>query len=559
MPESWNERGPGSPGGWAFTVAALSICALGLLYRLQLTPFCVPGGPVWRISDDIFYYLQIARNISLGNGATFDGISQTNGFHPLYALILTGLFKAGVSPAQMPQTALAVLAIADAVTGLFLFLILRGRGLAAGGLVACLLWMANVEAVGVSHLGVETPISAMLLATSLYAYLRWKARSDGRGRGPVAAGLLIGLAALARTDSFLMAFALGADIFLLSGRAETLKARLIRSVTPLVLAVAVVSPWFIWNLATFGTIGQVSAKALIYRQQASVWIKTAGKLESAGLTGIPAAILLGLAWLLYSLAKIPNWFIRLGGLLQPAALFWLIAGADAFLLLRSQTAKERGDWAFPELLRPVAIYLVLVGAAYGVAYHHAHLWYFQGSLMAATLLAGAAAQDAWLRAHLSWRMLASNRLVLAGIILACVMLTGTYFNQLSRPWSEMSPCRDGWHHACAKLPGDAVIGSFNSGKLGYYSERRVINLDGVVNNRAWVAIREKRLWDYMRREGIDYLVDSPRYVKEFAPFCGPDYLEGARVLSKDKDGVLYRLPWAKGQTPPIPAGKKTSP
>ncbi len=43
--------------------------------------------------DDFFYYAQIARHLANGAGSTFDGIHFTNGYHPLWLLILT-LFTA---------------------------------------------------------------------------------------------------------------------------------------------------------------------------------------------------------------------------------------------------------------------------------------------------------------------------------------------------------------------------------------------------------------------------------------------------------------------------------
>lgn len=42
--------------------------------------------------DDSFFYLKIAQNIVNGYGITFDNICSTNGFHPLYLIILTILF-----------------------------------------------------------------------------------------------------------------------------------------------------------------------------------------------------------------------------------------------------------------------------------------------------------------------------------------------------------------------------------------------------------------------------------------------------------------------------------
>ncbi len=43
------------------------------------------------LSDDFFYYAQIAHNLLNGKGLSFDGITQTNGFHPLWMLILIAI------------------------------------------------------------------------------------------------------------------------------------------------------------------------------------------------------------------------------------------------------------------------------------------------------------------------------------------------------------------------------------------------------------------------------------------------------------------------------------
>src|SRR5882672_9277037 len=45
------------------------------------------------LTDDTFYYLQIARNVAGGAGFTFDGIHRTNGFHPLWMFLLVPLFS----------------------------------------------------------------------------------------------------------------------------------------------------------------------------------------------------------------------------------------------------------------------------------------------------------------------------------------------------------------------------------------------------------------------------------------------------------------------------------
>ena len=44
-------------------------------------------------NDDSFYYFQIARNLAAGQFSTFDGgITRTNGYHPLWMLLLTPFY-----------------------------------------------------------------------------------------------------------------------------------------------------------------------------------------------------------------------------------------------------------------------------------------------------------------------------------------------------------------------------------------------------------------------------------------------------------------------------------
>ena len=60
-------------------------------------------------------------------------------------------------------------------------------------------------------------------------------------------------------------------------------------------------------------------------------------------------------------------------------------------------------------------------------------------------------------------------------------------------------------------PG-ARIGAFNAGLLGYFSERTVVNLDGVVNADAYHALREDWLMDYIVSKRIGYLVDTEGHI-----------------------------------------------
>lgn len=68
---------------------------------------------------------------------------------------------------------------------------------------------------------------------------------------------------------------------------------------------------------------------------------------------------------------------------------------------------------------------------------------------------------------------------------------------------------------------DAVVGGFNCGIISYYSGRRVVNLDGVMNDAAIEAIQTRTLGDYIANMRINYLADiDAELVKFMDKFSG---------------------------------------
>jgi hypothetical protein len=70
-------------------------------------------------------------------------------------------------------------------------------------------------------------------------------------------------------------------------------------------------------------------------------------------------------------------------------------------------------------------------------------------------------------------------------------------------------------------PADRVA-AFNAGVVGYFSERVVINLDGVVNPDAYEALREHRLLDYLRAMDVTYVADRDAAWTFLRPYIRPD-------------------------------------
>ena len=77
-----------------------------------------------QLVDDGYYYLEIARNIAGGNGFTFDGLNPTNGFHPLWQIMLVPIFLMTESRALAAQAVTMLQTLLFAASGFMLYRIL---------------------------------------------------------------------------------------------------------------------------------------------------------------------------------------------------------------------------------------------------------------------------------------------------------------------------------------------------------------------------------------------------------------------------------------------------
>ena len=59
---------------------------------------------------------------------------------------------------------------------------------------------------------------------------------------------------------------------------------------------------------------------------------------------------------------------------------------------------------------------------------------------------------------------------------------------------------------------DTVIASANGGVLSWFSEREVVDTAGIEDLDAYKALKESRLYDYMKERNVQYLVDIPEWI-----------------------------------------------
>ncbi len=207
--------------------------------------------------DDFFYYLRVAVNLAAGHGSTFDGIHLTNGYHPLWLLVLTALARVlpigGVFTAVMWIVCLSTGATYFLAERMFLRrtsnAFLASLAAAAIGFSALFLTRGGMEVV------LTIPLALLLCFFRTRPQFRWTAGNA------VVYAVLAALLVLSRLDSVLLVLML----FFFEAIALLTESRKRRDVLWLILAAGLFClPLLLYagiNLHVFGTAFPISSQA----------------------------------------------------------------------------------------------------------------------------------------------------------------------------------------------------------------------------------------------------------------------------------------------------------
>ncbi len=494
------------------------ISLAGVALRLWVSWQPVSTLVMKNLADDGFYYFMLARNTVLAGAVSFDGINLTNGFHPLWWLALMPVFgwPAPLSDLQI-HLALSLASLLELVSiwliGQVAACLTRREDL---GALAALLYAANPMVILQATNGLETALGMTLLMLFWWLLLHWWHAPQQR-RLTVAVGIAGGLMLLGRSDSiFFLGLALLGSLWYWGRQSGWRPAVLAGG-----LAALVTAPWFIWGRFAVGAWLQESAVAVPYAIRARLAL-TQGE-------GMSVLLGEGLRQLTY-----PNFWLRgdpTGLPFIAGAGLWLVMLAG--LLWRWRKAQARFEIA--ALLPLIVAGAVLILAHAGVRWYP-RPWYFIP--LAAAWAVGmpvALASFPLRRNHLFSFAVAS--LVYYGISGYVFWQVGFY------PWQKEMRAAADW--LSNHIPRDASVGSFNAGIYAYYSGRRVVNLDGVVNHAAYEAVQARSMIPYLQQSKIEYLIDYDLAIKgEYAPFMGegyPDALEEIAIIGGQADEPLGLL------------------
>lgn len=124
----------------------------------------------WFTTDDAFYYFKTAQNIGLGNDISFDGISRTNGFHPLWMIICVPIFLLANINLILPLRIVVFLAgMMNAATAVLIWRLFKNNGAAYAGFLAAMFWAFSIQVHTITvTLGMESTINALTVTLLIF-------------------------------------------------------------------------------------------------------------------------------------------------------------------------------------------------------------------------------------------------------------------------------------------------------------------------------------------------------------------------------------------------------
>lgn len=154
------------------------------------------------VQDDLLYYLKVAQNIVQGHGSTFNGLVPTNGYQPLWLLVL--LCVSYVT--QTGRQILAFIAIFNVIAAGVTFLLARSLLRSTGVrplLVFALSSFVTLYSVTLFFYGMEVTLTVPLVlgVACLLRRTQWLAQSPLR---TFALGILLSAMVLSRIDTLIL-------------------------------------------------------------------------------------------------------------------------------------------------------------------------------------------------------------------------------------------------------------------------------------------------------------------------------------------------------------------
>lgn len=506
----------------------------------------------WYSTDDAFYYFKVAQNISEGYGSTFDRISQTNGYHPLWLLVCIPVFALARYDLVLPlRVLILVMAAFNAGTAILLYRMLRKFISTEVSMLVAAFWVLSPAVHGTTvEMGVESGINAFTLMLLAYLVASWEQK---RMAGPFryssflwmsAAGVL---ALFSRLDNVFLVLLTGLWVALRawnlkpakSGGQSPWRHRFLAALSYFAPLGAALAAYMLINYLAFGTPSPVSGQIKRWWGElpntvygfpvTNFWIYLSHWITRNSDLGPWSMFFSGFHSVADSIEKlfgvIPN-----DESMQYKTLHRLIvlgtglifAGASGLILKTNWQMIKRNFIRLPVL--PFFLGCAVQITSYKITpYVGSRGWYWVSEIVV-LFLVGALLVEGFFCLLKRWRL--PDRGLQIITLVAVLLLLARFENMMTVmvPWKEDLKWKDAYLWGAQGLeqatePG-SVIGTPGGGSLGYFTkDRTIVNLDGLINSyEYYLLLRAGKASSYYDRIGLDYAYGNKYMLAESDPY-----------------------------------------
>ena len=423
--------------------------------------------------DDSFFYIKTAYNFSIGYGSTFDRVDLTNGYHPLWFLILSAYFSAvnlfsAFTPELYYRYTVVLILLINAITIYTLYLYFRKTDNGKFNKQIILFIPLYLTFVAIRDFGMETHLLCLIIA--IYLYVKSEEVSSGRIRF-ILKGILLALIFLTRIDYLFTVI----PVIIISDYLTTVKQfRKKYLLCSFISLLAVTLIYFSSNYFFFGEMLPVTAKIKSTFPETQLFHNIGKLLEPGAFTNqfaktVYTAVII-LLFILFSFKdKFKNTFTK-----SDYFLFGVCCASFVYLLLNILINKHAlKEWyvAFPA---------------------------FVSSLMLVRIL-----------------YLFPRTYMLSLTFFILMFFFMFYVTRIENPkWNSAY-----YYSKEIKkntVEEDKIFMIDLSGIIGFFSERRIVNGDGLINSYEYQKyLSTNNLTEYFKDKNIDYY---STYSQDNAPF-----------------------------------------
>jgi len=451
------------------------------------------------VTDDALYYPTIARSIVMGGGSSYDGITQTNGYHPLWLWL--ELPVAALAGRLEPLTYLWFIKLFMCGVVLLALMVwerLIQRVTRSGWLTSTIVLLLGSYwwSIYTLYSGLETPLVILLMGTSVL--LAHRLLSSDTPSPCLLLSLAVAMAAtfLARLDTVFFLAVLGVPTLI------GLKRNIQRALIWLVPMILLPLPYLWWNLSNFGSIVPVSGLkktvvginlALQYNIFAKFWLdklaKALGFLHPVG----AVILLIAIAVALYFLRR------QIGDQLKRLSILWVVPICALLHYGYTSIFMSEGD-----------------------IYWYQYSEYLTAFLMLAVVVAAAAA---WLRAHA--RLAVAQWLPITVVLIGVLAVLTLYVPRKLPNQVNLQAYRTAvWARGHVDSESGPRFGMVDSGIFRFVSGFKTLSLNGLAGDR--------QLLELVRQEALPEIINHYKlnYVTYFYPT--------EKIVGIPPNYVLYR-------------------